>query len=195
MNFSTTRLFPLALMLALALLTFYLDRAVREDEAPSAKRRHDPDYVVTNFTSTTYDRDGKALSVLSAARMMHFPDDDSTELAAPRVVQTKPKEPRLSVRADRGALSGNGAEVFLYDNVVLVRDADESRPEARLTTSFLHIVRDRSLVRTDREVTIVEDARSLFGRGMEYNSESRVFTLLADVRVRFEPKALESGKQ
>jgi lipopolysaccharide export system protein LptC len=43
-------------------------------------------------------------------------------------------------------------------------------------------------VRTDREVTIVEDNRSLSGRGMEYNNESRVFTLLADVRGRFDPK-------
>jgi lipopolysaccharide export system protein LptC len=185
---TTTRLFPLALMLALALLTFYLDRMVREEEAPPAKRRHDPDYVITNFTTTTFDREGKPLSILSAERMVHFPDDDTTELRSPRVVQTKPKEPRLSVSAERGAVSADGEELFLYDNVVLVREADEQRPEARLTTSFLHILRDRSLVRTDREVTIVEDTRSLSGRGMEYNSESRVFTLMAEVRGRFEPK-------
>jgi lipopolysaccharide export system protein LptC len=37
-------------------------------------------------------------------------------------------------------------------------------------------------------VTIVEDMRSLSGRGMEYDAESRVFTLMADVRGRFEPK-------
>jgi lipopolysaccharide export system protein LptC len=49
-------------------------------------------------------------------------------------------------------------------------------------------VRDRALVRTDREVTIVEDRSSLSGRGMEYNTESRQFTLNADVRGRFEPK-------
>ena len=188
MKLTTTRLFPLALMLSLALLTFYLERMVREEETQPTKRRHDPDYVITNFTSTTFDRDGKPLSVLSAARMVHFPDDDSTELNAPRVVQTKPKEPRMLLSADRGAVSANGEEVFLYDNVVLVREADQDRPEARLTTTFLHILRERSLVRTDREVTIVEDTRSLTGRGMEYNSESRVFTLMADVRGRFEPK-------
>ena len=188
MKLTTTRLFPLALMLSLALLTFYLERMVREEETQPTKRRHDPDYVITNFTSTTFDRDGKPLSVLSAARMVHFPDDDSTELNAPRVVQTKPQEPRMLLSADRGAVSANGEEVFLYDNVVLVREADQDRPEARLTTTFLHILRERSLVRTDREVTIVEDTRSLTGRGMEYNSESRVFTLMADVRGRFEPK-------
>jgi lipopolysaccharide export system protein LptC len=185
---TTTRLFPLGLMLALALLTFYLDRIVREDEAPAAKRRHDPDYVITNFTTTTFDREGKPLSVLSAARMVHYPDDDTTELHLPRVVRTKPREPRMSVSAERGAVSTNGEEIFLYDNVVLVREADAERPEARLTTSFLHVLPDRNLVRTDREVTIVEDTRSLSGRGMEYNSESQVFTLLAEVRGKFVPK-------
>jgi lipopolysaccharide export system protein LptC len=188
MRLTTTRLFPLALMLSLALLTFYLDRTVREDDSRPAHRRHDPDYIISNFTTTTYDREGAPLSMLSAARMMHFPDDDSTELVAPRVVQSKPTQPRMLVSAERGAISGDGEQVYLYDNVVLVREADADRPEARLTTSFLHIVRDRSLVRTDREVTITEDTRSLTGRGMEYNSESRVFQLMADVVARFQPK-------
>jgi lipopolysaccharide export system protein LptC len=187
-SLTTTRLFPLALMLALALLTFYLERTVREEERGPPARRHDPDYIVTNFTATTYDREGAPLSMLSAARMLHFPDDDTTELVAPRIVQTKPKEPRLSVSAERGAISGDGEEIFLYDNVVLLREPEDGRPAAKLTTSFLHIVRDRSLVRTDREVTIEEEDRSLSGRGMEYNSESRVFSLQADVVGRFEPK-------
>ncbi|HXM83780.1 MAG TPA: LPS export ABC transporter periplasmic protein LptC [Burkholderiales bacterium] len=188
MRFSTTRLFPLALMLALAMLTFYLERAVREEEPHAALRRHDPDYMVANFTTTTYNRDGVAESMMSAARMVHYPDDDTTELLAPRVVQSKPAEARITVRAERGAVSRDGEEVFLYDEVVLVREALAERPEARMTTSFLHIVRDRSLVRTDREVTIVEDRNSLSGRGMEYNTESRQLTLSADVRGRFEPK-------
>lgn len=188
MRLTTTRLFPLALMLALALLTFYLERTVREEETQPALRRHDPDYIVSNFTTTTYDREGAPLSVLSAAKMVHYPDDDSTELLAPRVQQTKPDEPRITLTAERGSLSGDGAEVFLYDNVVLVREAHAARPAARMTTSFLHVVRDRSLVRTDREVLLEEDRRSLSGRGMEYNSESQELTLHSDVVGRFEPK-------
>jgi len=188
MRLSTTRLFPLALMLALALLTFYLERAVRDEEGHPALRRHDPDYVVTNFTTTTYNRDGVAEAILSAARMVHYPDDDSTELVAPRLVQSKPAQARISVRADRGALSRDGDEIFLYDNVVLVREPQGSRPAARLTTSFLHVVRDRSLVRTDREVDIVEDRRRLSGRGMEYNSELGQLVLRENVRGRFDAK-------
>jgi lipopolysaccharide export system protein LptC len=188
MRFSVPRLFPLALMLALALLTFYLERAVRVDEQHPSLRRHDPDYLLTNFTTTTYGRDGSAESTLSAARMVHYPDDDSTELAAPRMVQAKKPGPRLTVTAERGVLSKGGEEIFFYDNVVLVRDADARRPQARMTTSFLHILQDRALVRTDREVSISDERRSLSGRGMEYHSESSEFILRNDVRARFEPE-------
>ena len=183
---STTRLFPLGVMLALALLTFYLERTVREDDAPPALRRHDPDYLVTNFTTTTYNRDGAAETVMSAAQMVHYPDDDTTELVSPRVVQAKPNEPRLTVRADRGQLSRDGDEIFLYGSVLLVRDATPEKPEARMTTEFLHILRDRSLVRSDRPVKFVEGGRSLTGRGMEYNNESRELLLRHDVRASFE---------
>ena len=193
MRFSTTRLFPLGLMLALALLTFYLERTVREDDTPAAARRHDPDYYVTNFTTTTYNREGAAETMMSAARMVHYPDDDTTELEAPRVVQSKPNEPRYSVRAERGQLSRDGDEIFLYGDVVLVRDASEHAPAARMTTEFLHVLRDRSLVRSDREVKIVEGSRSLQGRGMEYNNESRELLLRHDVQARFNP--LEPPKQ
>lgn len=186
MSLTTTRLFPLALMLALALLTFYLERAVREDEAHPALRRHDPDYLVTNFTTTTYNRDGNPETTLSAAKMVHYPDDDSTDLVAPRMLQAKPNEPRITVSADRGTLSRDGEDIFLYDNVVLVREAAAERPEARMMTSFLHIVRDKSLVRTDREVEIIEGPRRIAGRGMEYNNDARLLELLAEVRARFE---------
>ena len=55
-----------------------------------------------------------------------------------------------------------------------------------MTTEFLHILRDRSLVRTDRPVKIVEGNRSLTGRGLEYNNESRQFELRHDVVARFD---------
>lgn len=188
MRLPTTRLFPLGLMLALAALTFYLDRTVNEEDSHPALRRHDPDYLVVNFTTVTYNKEGKTESMLSAAKMVHFPDDDSTELFAPRMVQTKPGEPKMTVRADRGKLSRDGEDIHLYDNVVLEREPGEGRTAAQLTTEYLQVVRDRSLVRTDREVKIVEETRALSGKGMEYSNETQHFTLSSDVRARFQAK-------
>lgn len=192
MKLSTTRLFPLLLMLALAALTFWLERTVREEEgAHPSLRRHDPDYIVDNLMHTRYNALGAVESTLAAAKMLHYPDDDSTDLIAPRVVQTKTAEPRVTVTADRGTLSQDGEEVFLYGNVLLVREGDRERSETQMRTSFLHVVRAHSVVRTDRDVQITEADRVLSARGMEYHNDTQELFLRARVRGRFEPKKRE----
>ena len=120
--------------------------------------------------------------------MIHYPDDDSTDLVAPRMVQTKPGEPRMTVTADRGTLSQGADELFLYGNVLLVRAGDAERPEMRMRTSFLHIVSAKSLALTDRQVTISDSEQSITGRGMEYNNELGRLILHERVRGRFEPE-------
>jgi len=186
LRLSSTRYFPLLLMLILALLSFWLERASRDTTAPAAPLRHDPDYSVEQFSITDYDRTGTAEATVSAARMVHFADDDSTALVAPRLVQTRPGQPRLALSADRGSLSRDGEEMFLYDNVLLVRAATGELGETRMTTSYLHVIRPRSLVRTDREVRVDERGRTLIGRGMEYDNEARQLTLDAQVRGSYE---------
>lgn len=193
MRWHPGRLLPIALMFALALLTFYLERAVREDERAPGFRRHDPDYIVSNFTSITYSQAGVPESTLSAARMVHYPDDDSTELESPRLVRNEPDAARVTVRADRGTVSSQGDEIFLYDNVRLVREATSERPRASMTTSFLHVVQQRGLARTDRRVRFEEPSRTLSGRGMEYNYASGQLVLHDDVRGRFGTGAHEGG--
>ncbi len=194
MKLPTPRLFSLLLMLALALLTFWLEQIVRVDAGPHPSRqRHDPDYVVERMNLVRYGADGGVESTLAAAKMIHYLDDDSTELIAPRVVQSKPNEPRVTVTAQRGTLSQDGEEVFLYDDVLLVRDGTAGSPEAQMRTSFLHVVRARSLVRTDQDIVINEEGRMLSGRGMEYYNDSRQVFLRDRVRGRFEPKKKEQA--
>jgi lipopolysaccharide export system protein LptC len=193
---STTRLFPLLLMLALAALSFWLERTAREEEGvhPSL-RRHDPDYIVDNLKHTRFNAIGAVESTLAAAKMLHYPDDDTTDLIAPHLVQTKTNEPRVTVTAERGSVSQDGEEVFLYDNVLLVRDGSAERSETRMRTSFLHVVRGRSVVSTDRDVVITEDERVLSGRGMEYYNDSQEMFLRENVRGRYMPKKRVEAEQ
>jgi len=189
MKLSTTRLFPLLLMLALAALSFWLERTVREEEgAHPSQRRHDPDYIVDNLNHTRFGAQGAVESTLAAVKMLHYPDDDSTDLVAPRVVQTRPNEPRVTLSAERGALSQDGEEVFLYGNVLVLREEGPGRSETRMRTSFMHVVRAHSVIRTDRDVVITEEDRVLSGRGMEYHNDTKQLYLRERVRGRFEPR-------
>lgn len=188
MKLAATRLFPLVLMLALALLTFWLERTVREEEIHPSLRRHDPDYTIDNLRSASYDGRGALESTLSARKMVHYPDDDSTELSNPRVVETKRDKPRTTISALRGVLSQDGEEVFLYDNVLLLREATLTRPEVRVESEVLHFVRSRSLVRSDNDVRVIEAGRMLSGRGLEYDMDAGRIALHQRVRGQFEPR-------
>jgi lipopolysaccharide export system protein LptC len=188
MRLSATRLFPLLLVIALALLSFWLERTLREEQKPPSLRRHDPDFLVENFTLSKFNAAGALEATLAAAKMVHYPDDNSTELLAPRIVHSKPGEPRLRLSAERGTLSHDGEEVFLYGDVQLLREGGAGYAEARMHTSFLHLVSGKSLVRTDREVTIAEPERLLSARGMEYRNDTRELFLREQVRGRFAPK-------
>lgn len=189
MRLSATRLFPLLLLFALALLSFWLERTLHEGQKPPSLRRHDPDFLVENFRLSQFNAAGALESTLAAAKMVHYPDDDSTELLAPRIVQSKPGQPRLTLSAERGTLARGGEEVFLYGNVQLLREGGAGHAEARMRTSFLHLVSAQSLVRTDREVTIAEAERQLQARGMEYRNDTLQLHLRDQVRGRFAPRS------
>jgi len=188
-----TRLFPLLVALLLAVLSYALERAVREGPAGPEPRRHDPDYIVDRFIVTSYGVDGAVESRVTAEKMVHYPDDGMTDVIALQGMLSKPNAPRYRVRADRAVVAEDGEEVFLYDHVVMIREADAVRPEARLETDFLQFEGGPDIVRSDHEVRLQDGENQLVGRGMEYHHETGQFYLRDRVRGRFEPRERKRG--
>lgn len=179
-------LLPIVLMLFLAALTLWL-RITMETPAGSGdgSRRHDPDAVVNNFTVTRLNEQGAPQYTLAANRMTHFGDDDSTVLAAPRVVKLGPG-PAITITAGRGTVTRDGAEAFFHDDVLVVRAATPEREELRVRTDYLHVLADQNIARTNQSVTITEGRSVLSGVGMEFDENAHRFALFSKVRGRFE---------
>ena len=72
---------PVLLLGSLAAMTYWLDAQIAAPSAPGdGARRHDPDIFVENVRAVSFDKNGVATQILSAARADHFPDDDTTQL-------------------------------------------------------------------------------------------------------------------
>lgn len=180
--------FALIVLALLAALTYWIDRTV---QPPAPKRdgstRHDPDYIVNNFTSAKSDEKGNPRYTLSGVEMRHFPDDDSTELVKPAFSQFSLKKPTTTVSGDRGMISSNGENVYFMDNVKVVRAASAQKGELTVLTDYLHIIPDQSLIKTDREVTILQAPRTVIhATGMELNKKERSLKLFKRVKVHYE---------
>ena len=182
-------LFPLLLILALAAASVWLERAVKGPEQDrSGKTRHDPDFIAEDFSIVKMNAAGKPEYTLSAKRMLHYPDDQSTSIVTPRLVQRRNEAAPIVIRADRGLVSKNGDESSFYGNVVVVREAGKGQNELRVQTEYLQVLPDRDLARTDKPVIITEGRSRLAGTGMELNNKTRQFALRSQVRGTFDAK-------
>jgi len=180
--------FPLALLMLLALLTFWINRSV---QAPVAKldgsSRHDPDYIMSNFVTTQTDINGDLYYKLAAVEMRHFPDDDATELQRPRYTQFAVGKPYTEVQGLRGFVSTDGEEVKLVDNVKVTRQAFAGKGEMTVETDYLNIRPNDELVTTDRPVVIRQAPKTvIYATGMIYEKKQHTVTLLHKVRAHYE---------
>jgi len=119
--------------------------------------------------------------------MLHYPDDDSTTLEAPRITMLSAEHPAIHASAKRGMVSSKGDEIFLHDDVEVLREASAKQHQLSLQTEYLHVIPDQNLTDTDRAITIVEDHTTVHAIGMEMNSETRTLKLLSQVRSEHVP--------
>ena len=115
-----------------------LEEAVNQEQLET--ENHDPDYYIENFTAVGMDTEGNRQYVLEAARMVHFPDDDTALLDQPHVIQYEPERAPVHIYAETGWISANGDEVIMTGNVRVIRGRDSTGSGGVTTTDKLNIV-------------------------------------------------------
>lgn len=179
--------FPAGLLLLLALLTFWLDRAVQPPPPKNdGSGRHDPDYTVENFTATRLGPDGTPQHTLVATRMVHYPDDDSTHLDNPHFTRFQKGKPPLHIQSTQGLLSSEGEHAHFSGKVVVTREAYGNKSALTLTTSYLHVIPDKDLAVTDKPFNIRDAHINVDGVGLELNNQTHVMKLFSRVKGRYE---------
>lgn len=178
-------LLPLLLLLA---ATYWLNLQVQSPTSAAGKNlRHDPDYMIDNFTATTLDEQGKIRFVMSAKKMWHYPDDDTTHLEVPRLESLTFEKPPLRITSQDGEISSKGDEVFLRNNVVIVRPAYADKSELTFNTDYLHVVPNKEIANTDRPVTMFDARTALNAVGMELDNKARTIKFLSRVKTVYVP--------
>ncbi len=177
MRIHSANLLPLILLTLLAALTFWLERAGRVDDNGSNKGRHDPDFIVDNFTLRRFKLDGSLQHSLIAKQMLHYPDDDSTSVVDPALTFFGNSPPtRLS--SHRARISKDGKQVRLSEEVRVVREASAEHSELLVTTAEMVVYPDDEIARSSVPVSITQGRSVMNGSGMEVDNRTRTFTLL-----------------
>ncbi|MDP3477710.1 LPS export ABC transporter periplasmic protein LptC [Hydrogenophaga sp.] len=178
---------PLLPLLLLLLATYWLNQQVLPLPQKQSQQRHDIDYSVDRFSAVSLNKEGQPRYIIAAERLWHYPDDDSSHLQMPLLTSLHRDRPPTVTSARTGMISSKGDDVYLYDEVRIVRDAGNGVGEQRFATDYLHIVPDRDWADTDQSVVVTDRYNVLRAVGMELDNQARTVKLLSRVRANHEP--------
>ena len=187
-------LLPMALLLFLALLTFWINQTVQEQTRNlSGMKRHDPDYMMYRFVSSRTDANGLTRYALAASELRHYPDNDTAELQRPRFTQfgqmagDGEAKPYTQIQGQRGFVSAKGNQVEFVHQVKVVRGATATKGEMELETERLTIEPDAEVAHTDLPVVIRQQpATVITATGMHFDKKSETIQLFNRVHVHYE---------
>jgi len=131
--------------LGLLVLWLQIDLVDQKPQHATAKRSHDPDYYMENFTAVGMDKEGLRRYILEAERLVHYPDDNTALLDNPHIVQYNPGLAPRHTYAESGWVSSDGNEVLLTGNVRVVQGrAGKNDPGGIMTTEKMRILLDKN---------------------------------------------------
>ena len=179
---------PLGVLAMLVGLTWWLDQLVQPGAARNdGTKRHDPDLIVQHFSARKFGEDGKTLYTLAAREMVHYPDDNSAQLARIDFEAYEPRQPRVTISSDHGRLLDGGDKVWFEGNVVMVREADRRYGASKLTTESLLVLPDEGVARSTVPVLVENPEGRMEASGLELNNQTRVLKL-DKVRATYKPR-------
>ena len=179
-------LLPLLLLLA---ATYWLNQQVQPlPSKQDTSKRHDPDFIISKLVATTLNEQGVPRFLMSAQNIVHYPDDDSTHLEEPQLSSLYADRPAVYTSSRQGEVSSKGNEVFLRDEVKIVRAASAAQSEMTITTSYLHVIPDLDLADTDRPITMMDAHNIVHAVGLQFDNKERIVKLLAQVKSQHEPE-------
>jgi len=169
--------------------SFWLWRLLVDEEGrPATAGPHEPDYYLVDMVRHTMNKQGELQNVLIADRVYHYPDDDSTELARPRMEIYNDTASPWQVVAERGTVQSNTELVMLHGRVEIWRLDDAGERELEILTSELRVFPKVQYAETDNAATIKGPGSVTKTRGFRANFSHNRLELLERVRSRIESK-------
>ena len=110
-----TSALPLVALAALAGITYWLLQATLPPaQTPERPKEHAPDYFATNFSVSELDTTGTTQYRLTAISMVHYEDDENSDLMKPAMRMFQPLRPTVTATSERGTVNGDVSIVDLY---------------------------------------------------------------------------------
>lgn len=192
---------PVVLMGLLALGTYWLVRNSPVFGAPEVAKEalHEPDYFMRNFTVRTFDESGQLKSEIFGKEARHFPDTDTLEIDAPRIRSINAQGRLVTSTGNRALSNGDGSEVQLLGNALVVREATRTAdgqdlPRMEFRGEFLDAFVTEERVKSHKPVVLTRGGDQFTGDTFAYDNLSGIADLKGRVKGFLVPRAKSAAR-
>ena len=154
---------------------------------PEAHLQHQPDLIILNSTTSSYDQKGLLKSELTAEKTVHFDFQNSTIMTQPRMVIYTENRSLWNIRADRGYMIDGSQVIYLKGHVVLQTPHTATSTKTTITTSKLTYYPERSFAKTNQNVTILRPGAALSATGMTADLKKGILITQSKTRASYDP--------
>lgn len=176
---------PMAILLLLAALSFWIEQSVRVTPDGGEAAQTDPEGIMENFDALRTDPAGRPHYRLSAKKLKHYSGSKRTELESPRFVQLDPEAGEVTVVARQAKVSPDGNEVELLGRVVVDRAARPGQSAMTLRTERLLVFPEHDRLRAPGAVEILDATLNVRAGAMDYDIGKRLIKLTGRVQTRY----------
>lgn len=185
---------PALMMMLFALGTWWLVRSAPKfpTDGAAAVVSKEPDYFMNQFRVRDFDATGRLTSDLTGVEGHHFPATDTLEVKDPHM-RSVDDDGRVTVAtALRGVSNGDGSEIQLFGNAVIVREAAKrpdgtAVPRMEFRGEYLHAFVNEDRVSSDKPVELLRGADRFVGDQFDYDNRTGVAVLKGRVRGVLQP--------
>ncbi|MBC7610376.1 MAG: LPS export ABC transporter periplasmic protein LptC [Polaromonas sp.] len=180
---------PLLLMGALALGTYWLVRNTPASNNIEVAKdvRHESDYFMRNFTVKSFGDNGQFKSEIYGVEARHYPDNDTLEIDQVRIRSVNAEGRLTTSTANRVLSNGDGSELQLSGNALVVREASKDAngtelPRMEFRGEFLHAFVNEERVKSHKPVVLTRGSDKFTGDTFTYDNLSGVAELKGRVK-------------
>lgn len=171
-----------------SLVTWWVAKSLMPaEELPYKPPLGQIDYYSYNLRRVVMDETGQAKDQLEAEKLIHYEQDNRTELTHPKMTLYTKKGPPWIIQAESANTMDNGEIVFLHGSVHVLRDADENGRAIHIETSEVRVKPDEQYAETDQWIQVASPPDTLTGVGAQVHfGDSLSYTVLSKVRRQHE---------
>ncbi len=147
------------------------------------------DAYMTQVIATNYNKEGKPALKITSPKMIHYPNNDSTDITTPCVLVYRDSSHPWDIDAQFAKTTHGINEILFWNHVNIHHAADEANPVTTMLTESLTILPQEKIASTKDAITFIQPDTKIHAVGMLADLNSNTIKLLSQTEGEYAPSS------